>query len=234
MILNTQPVEPVIKDAASIAVHSIFATIQGEGPFAGCRAIFVRLAGCNLQCPMCDTEYTSVRVTYGPATLLDELKDLTYPIPELVVITGGEPFRQPIRPVVEALLVKGFRVQIETNGTLYRDLPWDHPRLFVVCSPKMHIVHPKLVPHLSALKYVGTAASLDPADGLPNSALDHPIKPGHKLFRPPQHWDRDVFLQPVDEADPEANDRNLKAIIGSCRKHGYRLCLQVHKIIGLA
>lgn len=232
MKLNTQAPERVIKEADSISIHSIFSTIQGEGPFAGCRAIFVRLAGCNLQCPMCDTEYTDSRMPYTPATLLDELRDLTYPIPELVVITGGEPLRQPLRPHVEALLNAGFKVQIETNGTLYRDLPFDHPRLTIVCSPKMHLVHPKLIDHVAALKYVATAESLDPMDGLPVHALEHPDKKG--LFRPPAHWEGIVYLQPVDEQDDHKNAVNQHAVVASCIKHGHRLCLQIHKIVGLA
>ena len=57
---NTQPAEKQVKSSGLIlAINSIFYTIQGEGPFAGSPAVFVRLAGCNLQCPMCDTEYTS-------------------------------------------------------------------------------------------------------------------------------------------------------------------------------
>ena len=51
--------KPVLNETGlSLQVNSIFYTIQGEGPFAGRPAIFIRLAGCNLQCPGCDTEYT--------------------------------------------------------------------------------------------------------------------------------------------------------------------------------
>ena len=232
MKLNIQPVEPVVKVSDQVQVHSIFSTIQGEGPFAGCRAIFVRLAGCNLQCPMCDTEYTEGRQAYSVPMLLDEIRDLTYPIPNLIVLTGGEPLRQPVAPFVEALLDAGFRVQVETNGTIFRELPFDHPRFTVVCSPKMHYVHPKLIDHIDALKYVATAASLDPADGLPRTALDHPLH-NKKLFRPHADWAGEVYLQPVDEQDEKANQKNLQAVVASCQKHGHRLCLQVHKIIGL-
>lgn len=232
MNLNNQAPERAIKQADSIQVHSIFNTIQGEGPFTGCRAIFLRLAGCNLQCPMCDTEYTAGRMSYPVHTLMDEIRDLTYPIPELVVITGGEPMRQPIRPIVEALLNAGFKVQIETNGTLFRDLPFDHPRLTIVCSPKMHRVHPALVPHIAAFKYVATADSLSQIDGLPTHALEHPTK--GNLYRPPADYTGIIYLQPVDEQDETANARNLHHVVAACQQHGHRLCLQIHKIIGLA
>ena len=230
---NLQAPTRVVKESSSVLVHSIFNTIQGEGPFSGQRAIFVRLAGCNLQCPMCDTEYTNGAMPYTPQTLLDEILNLTYPVPDLIVLTGGEPLRQPIGPYVAILLFAGFRVQVETNGTLYRDdLPYGHARFTVVCSPKTHFVHEQLLPHVAALKYVATAESLDPADGLPLHALGHPTK--GKLFRPPVDFKGEVYLQPVDEQADYLNTRNQRAVVASCMKHGYRLCLQLHKIIGVA
>lgn len=236
MNLNTQRPSKVIKSSNafnSISVHSIFYTIQGEGPFAGEPAIFIRLAGCNLQCPLCDTEYTTGAMPYTPATLADEIIGLVFPPPQLVVITGGEPFRQPISPHVRVLLDAGFRVQTETNGTLYRDdMPYGYDRLAIVCSPKTHFVNPHLLPHITALKYVGKHDNLDPLDGLPISALNHPVK--GKLFRPPVDFPGTVFLQPVDEQDEHTNLLNQQAVIQSCMKYGHRLCLQLHKIIGLA
>lgn len=233
MNLNNQPPERAVKASDLIDVHSIFPTIQGEGPFVGCRAIFVRLAGCNLQCPMCDTEYTKGRQGLSVPVIVAMIRDLTYPIPNLVVITGGEPLRQPIGELVLALLTVGFKVQIETNGTLFQELPFDHPRLTIVCSPKMHYVHPKMIDRISALKYVATVESLkESPDGLPTRALDHPLH-NKLLFRPPLHWPGEVYLQPVDEQDGKRNQANLEAVVRSCRKFGYRLCLQIHKLIGV-
>lgn len=236
MNINQQKVEPIVKnDDGALVVHSVFATIQGEGPFAGCRAIFVRLAGCNLQCPMCDTEYTSIRVPYHPRTLLELVASLTFPIPTLVVITGGEPLRQPIGPFCNMLLDAGFKVQIETNGTLYRsELPYEHPRFSIVCSPKTQTVQPNLLPHITAFKYVARAEDLNPVDGLPTSALEHPNKGG--LFRHHRYeleHEFEIYLQPADEQDSARNEKNLAAVVASCLRHGHRLCLQVHKIIGV-
>ena len=57
--INSQAIEKSAHyTTRSYDVHSIFPTIQGEGPFVGQPAIFIRLAGCNLQCPACDTDYT--------------------------------------------------------------------------------------------------------------------------------------------------------------------------------
>lgn len=232
---NTQPAEKSSKDDGSIlAVNSIFYTIQGEGPFAGCPAVFVRLAGCNLQCPMCDTEYfnrtfrtpqaitEAVAVAFGGKTKSN-----------LVVLTGGEPFRQDIDNLVCELLANGFKVQIETNGTLFRHLTaFGDENLTIVCSPKAGAINKKLAPHIAALKYVATVDSLENSlDGLPTHALEHPN--GGMLARPPKEFKGPIYLQPVDEQDGEVNERNLAAVVKSCMDYGYRLCLQVHKIIGV-
>lgn len=245
MQLNIQPAEKQDRgNGLFLAVNSIFYTIQGEGPFAGSPAVFVRLAGCNLQCPMCDTEYTnrqemawtkiltSIGVELGAAD--DPPKETAWGSP-LIVITGGEPFRQNLYPLVSNLLARDFRVQIETNGTLYRELPFDHPNLTIVCSPKAGAINKKLAPHIAALKYVATVDSLvNSPDGLPTHALEHPN--GGMLARPPVNFNGVIFLQPVDEQDYRRggnNEKNLAAVVKSCMDHGYRLCLQVHKIIGV-
>ena len=241
MNINQQaPEKADRREDGSVVVHSIFHTIQGEGPFAGEPAVFVRLAGCNLQCPACDTEYTSRRMVMTPPEVYDDLGAAICQTAiasgeikcTLVVITGGEPFRQNIQPLVCHLLFNGLRVQIETNGSLYPGdaFPFHHPNLTVVCSPKTSVVHKKLVEHVAAFKYVATAASIA-ADGLPVHALEHPNAKG--LYRPPSDWQGTIYLQPVDEQDPVLNSLNLKQCIASCMQHGYRLCLQLHKIIGL-
>lgn len=234
-VLNQQAPEKQVRDAdgSVLAVNSVFSTLQGEGPLVGTPAIFIRLAGCNLQCPLCDTEYTQ-RGLFNIAEIIHTAAH-AHPSdskrPALAVITGGEPFRQPITKLVEALLVYGYTVQIETNGTLFQPLPFEHPRLIVVCSPKAGHVNKKLLPHIKAFKYVGTKASLSYMDGLPTSALDHPCNP--VLFRPDAHHPAEIFLQPVDEQDEAANIENLRAVVDSCQRFGYRLCLQVHKLINL-
>lgn len=230
---NQQPIEKPIRDEDGnlLDIVSIFQTIQGEGPFAGCPAVFVRLAGCNLQCPLCDTDYTSGRKHYSIEDIADDVR-LVRGRATLVVITGGEPFRQPIRKLVDALLVDGYRVQIETNGTLYRELDFKHRRLTIVCSPKAGSVNQKLLPHIAAFKYVATLRSLALSrDGLPMTALDHPSAP--ILFRPDEHHPAEIFLQPVDEQDEQLNKQNLEAVVHACLNYGHRLCLQLHKIIQL-
>ena len=100
--MNTQDPEPRILNAL-LQVHSIFHTIQGEGPFAGTPAVFIRLAGCNLKCPGCDTEYTSKRKEMTVAQILDAIYEVSSITTKLVVITGGEPFRQDLTRLLNAL-----------------------------------------------------------------------------------------------------------------------------------
>lgn len=248
MKTNAQaPEKRVTGDGTVIAVNSIFHTIQGEGPFAGSPAVFVRLAGCNLQCPQCDTEYTH-RVDMPVHDIVHAVKharphSARNPEPpyedwevapcDLVVITGGEPFRQPIGLLVRDLRHAGYRVQIETNGTLYQPaFPYHDDGVTIVCSPKAGNVHRELVPWIAAFKYVASVDSLkDSPDGLPMHALNHACAP--HLYRPPYDHKAEIFLQPVDEQDMFANAANRDAVVASCLRHGYRLCLQIHKDIGV-
>ena len=235
--MNQQaPEKQQLRGDGLLAVHSIFYTIQGEGPFAGETAVFVRLAGCNLQCPLCDTDYTSDRRMVGPmglVELVDAVVEQAGGKTKLVVITGGEPFRQNITPAVQALLDSERFVQIETNGTLYLEgFPYD--KVTIVCSPKAGAINPRLAEKMDwvkdAYKYVLRCAEIG-VDGLPTLALAHPASP--QVARPPAGFKGRVFLQPCDEGKGNyANLENLAACVDSVLKHGYTLGIQIHKLIG--
>lgn len=241
-------------------VHSIFYTIQGEGPFAGTPAVFVRLAGCNLQCPKCDTEYTLRREWLTVEDICLRIRQATIPKAEtdfalaaqhldqmdalkefrgLVVITGGEPFRQQLDDLLIELVQRGYFVQIETNGTLpppevnmlFSKNTSIRRGVYIVVSPKAGRVHPKTADIACAYKYVMSTNSIDPADGLPIYALDHSLGSGLRVARPLIGYAGPVYLQPMDEQDPDLNERHLRSCITSCMKHGYILQLQIHKII---
>ncbi len=230
-MLNNQKADPLLgmRDGSTIEVHSIFNTIQGEGPFAGQPATFLRLAGCNLQCPLCDTEYTHGRKSWDYIKLAEEVSALAIGN-KLFVITGGEPFRQNLSKLVHLLRQRG-RVQVETNGTLAPTI-WSHDLddVTIVCSPKTGKVNDKLLPYVSAYKYVLDVAHMD-ADGLPKLALEHPAAP--RVARPHDGYKGQIYLQPADEKDPEKNKENLRAVLTACLFYGYTLCLQQHKIVGL-
>jgi len=95
----------------------IYKSIQGESSFAGLPCIFVRLAGCNLRCSWCDSEYTfSGGYEMSVQDVMAEVKKLR-PV-KLVEITGGEPMLQErdVVPLMESLLADGYEVLIETSG----------------------------------------------------------------------------------------------------------------------
>jgi 7-carboxy-7-deazaguanine synthase len=228
--LNIQPREGINRSEDDLELIDIWTTIQGEGPFAGMRAIFVRLAGCNLECKACDTTYTDgrFRASHDDAIRLVH----GYAQPGLVVVTGGEPFRQKLGPLVRGLLLKDYRyhVQIETNGTLYdEDLPW-YGEMSVVCSPKMPKIHPDLDRHIRAYKYIVREGEINPTDGLPTKTMgmDNPVA------RPRAGFPRDrVFVQPLDEQDEIRNKANVAAAVESVLHYGYRLSYQIHKLVGV-
>lgn len=241
--MNIQSPEKSVADDA-VDLHSIFLTIQGEGPFCGTPAIFVRLAGCNLQCPGCDTEYTFGRQKVFPKEIVVMVSDaLQGSKTNLVVITGGEPFRQSATgELINLLVEQGYCVQIETNGTLppppiksnWKKSPeiYERTGAYIVVSPKAGKVHPSTSMNACAWKYVMDYRSVDPEDGLPILALGHPT---HRRVARPSKFADLIYLQPRDERVPSLmeNSHNLDACIASCMKHGYILQLQIHKIIGV-
>lgn len=229
---NQEPKARVLNEDGILDVHTIWRTIQGEGPHAGRRAVFVRLNGCNLQCPQCDTDYTSYRHVLHPNDISKFIESLAAPkVRNLVVITGGEPFRQNIHPLISNLLTDGYDVQIETNGTLHVQIPSTLSRMDIVCSPKTEKIATKLRPLITAYKYVLSANHVDPVDGLPAHVLGNTTRPARPGNGFPLHK---VYVQPLDEGNETANMANLQACVKSCLTYGYTLGVQLHKLIGVA
>jgi 7-carboxy-7-deazaguanine synthase len=95
----------------------LYKSVQGESSFAGLPCIFVRLAGCNLRCAWCDSEYT---FTGGKPFTADEIVaqiDALQPCP-LIEFTGGEPMLQAreLLPLMQRLLDAGYILMMETSG----------------------------------------------------------------------------------------------------------------------
>lgn len=112
----------------TLPVNEIFYSLQGEGFHTGTPAVFVRLSGCNLSCPFCDTVHT----VHTPMTVSDISAAVArYPAPT-VILTGGEPSLHDLTALIDALHSLGRRVHIETNGT--RPLPDSID--WITCSPK--------------------------------------------------------------------------------------------------
>ena len=206
------------------AVKEAFLTLQGEGAQSGSRAVFLRFAGCNLwsgreqdraaaQCNFCDTDFVG---TDGPGggkfTQAEEVAGHVEKLwgegrdQRLVVVTGGEPMLQLDPGLVEALHSRGFRVAVESNGTL----PATEGIDWLCISPKAgtDVVQREG----DELKLVWPQPGIDPAEL--------------------ESWDFAHFLvQPMDSTDSEAS---LEAAIELVmQRPKWRLSLQAHKVIGL-
>ncbi len=103
-----------------LTVNEIFYSIQGESTHAGQPCVFVRLTGCNLRCRYCDTRYAYHQGCQTPvAQIVAQLRGFNC---KLAAITGGEPLLQEATPaLVDELLGAGYRVLVETNGSLNID-----------------------------------------------------------------------------------------------------------------
>jgi 7-carboxy-7-deazaguanine synthase len=100
-----------------LKINEIFKSIQGESTYAGLPCTFIRLAGCNLRCTYCDTNYAY----YHGKELSDEeiLSKIEEYGVKLIEFTGGEPLLQEETPqLLKTLLDKDYRVLIETNGSI--------------------------------------------------------------------------------------------------------------------
>ena len=98
-------------------IAEIFRSLQGEGKNQGKCCLFIRLAGCNLNCHWCDTEYAR---SGGREMSLDEILEQVWRInPPYICITGGEPLMQAgvLEPLLASLHKRGALIDIETNGT---------------------------------------------------------------------------------------------------------------------
>ncbi|MCC8399526.1 MAG: 7-carboxy-7-deazaguanine synthase QueE [Rickettsia endosymbiont of Platyusa sonomae] len=213
----------IFNDGTSLEIKSIFKTIQGEGPFVGMPAVFIRLGGCNLACNFCDTDFEDFNIL-TINNIIEEIKKLTINI-KLVVITGGEPFRQPIELLCHKLIDLDYLVQIETNGTLYRDLP---DKVHIICSPKAtkngatkngySLLRDDLLSRINALKFL-VAKNIPEYSNIPEV--------GQSKYNIP------VFIQPMDQNNPLLNKENEQLAIDLALKYGYRLSIQIHKILGI-
>jgi len=207
------------------SVKEIFYTLQGEGANAGTPAVFLRFAGCNLwsgreedraagACNFCDTDFVGTDGTGGGKfATADELAgaiESHWPdsskAHRFVVCTGGEPLLQLDRAAIDALHSRGFRIAIETNGTIAPPAGID----WVCVSPKAK--EALAIDTGDELKLVYPQADALP-ERFESLAFDH------------------FFLQPMDGPSREANTRGA---VEYCLAHPrWRLSIQSHKIIGI-
>lgn len=231
----------LLNPAGNLLVNSIFYTIQGEGPDAGLPAVFVRLAKCNMRCYFCDTEFETGKL-WSASEVYDKIKDLIKDnMCKLVVLTGGEPMLQNLQPLARLLNMDGISVSIETAGTVFPDqnLQVVAARMNkTICSPKAPQVNNDLVPYVSAWKYIVACGQVSDNDGLPNVSTQMPGVPSY-IYRPVKWMQAPIYVQPMEEyAGPGMIDhigsrRNAELAARICMTYGYRLSLQMHKLVGV-
>lgn len=214
-------------------VQEIFSTLQGEGVRAGTPSIFIRLAGCNLTCEFCDTEFESafestvncMTVTHI-VTIINRMS-VQFPGCNNVVITGGEPFRQNFIPMASKLIALGFTVEIETAGTIWMDdfeLIAQH--CHVTVSPKTQKINKHIERVAAAYKYIVGAHNAPTGEHL--VPLTETLKP-----LPLPKFNQQIFIQPMDDANEAIAKRNIKTAIELIKQTGWRLSVQTHKYIGV-
>ncbi len=206
------------------SVKEMFLTLQGEGAQTGMRAVFLRFAGCNLWtgreadrasavCRFCDTDFVGTDGVGGgkfaDAGVLSAAVASCWgdaPAHRLVVVTGGEPLLQLDAALIAALHAQGFRIAVESNGTIAAPDGID----WLCISPKARAT--TVQRRGNELKLVFPQEGVDP-EQFTDWGFAH------------------FFLQPMDGPDAAAN---LKATIAYCLSHPrWRLSLQTHKLTGM-
>jgi organic radical activating enzyme len=203
-------------------------TLQGEGPYAGRAAVFIRLHGCNLRCTFCDTNFDQ---DDNPFVDIDELAQQVTDIrgaARLVVITGGEPLRQNILPLCRLLRYRLMMVQIETAGTLWID--GIEGAADIVTSPKTPTININAYEGSLAFKYVISSKYVADDTYLPMMATQPGAKPA--LLAGPRPGAQ-VFLSPMDEYDEKQNQLNRETVAQLAIKYNVIAGLQLHKHMGV-
>jgi 7-carboxy-7-deazaguanine synthase len=221
-----------------IAVNDIYASIQGEGSMAGIPMVILRLQGCDVGCPWCDTKETwavaapgqeptkagHLEPILGKSALwtrisVDKLVDyidVNFHAIKWVMLTGGEPAMQELKPLVEALHAIGRKVAIETSGTELGHI--DAGCDWVCISPKIRQpkpILPKAIEQADEIKTV--IGKTDDIYLLEEFLAKWKPKPGCI-----------ISLQPVSQSRPATE---------LCIKHAtlknWRVSLQMHKYLDL-
>jgi hypothetical protein len=193
-------------------VTSVFYTLQGEGPYRGEPAVFVRLAKCNLDCSFCDTFFddgdwftiaeldTKINQVisdhfHGEVPVWAQFVqegEFTRKRNMVLVITGGEPMLQKnLVPFLEHMQHRFVKTQIESNGTIVQDIP-DSTTLVVSpkCSEKRGVAikyltpKPEMLARANCLKFVMNADPESPYSGIPDWAHEFRANGGTVFVSP--------------------------------------------------
>lgn len=228
-------------DGQTLPVNEIFETVQGEATFTGTPAIFIRLQGCDVGCPWCDTKHTwpvDPLKKVGTDEIINKEKDSdTYAIFTVkhladicdmhharhVVITGGEPCAYDLYPLTLELSNRGKTVQIETSGTQEIKVCG---LTFVTVSPKIDMPGGKPVlleamARANEIKMpVGKLADVQKLQSILKAAAG---VSSTNFGEPPTVW-----LQPLSQ-----NEKATSLCVEQATLHGWRISIQTHKYLGV-
>lgn len=228
---------PVSSQVSALPINELFETIQGEGVFTGVPAIFLRLQGCPVGCPWCDTQHTwekkdELRIQtvdvlaktqaderwteMTPQQVLEVIKQHQWQARH-VVITGGEPCMYDLTALTQFLHEQGYQTQIETSGTFPIRV---HAQTWVTVSPKIDMpggypILSQAMQRANEIKHpIAMQKHIDELDALLAQ---------HQLAD-----DVVIALQPISQ-----RPRATALAIDTCRARNWRLSVQLHKYLAI-
>lgn len=196
-------------ETVTYPIVETFHSVQGEGYWVGVSAFFIRLGGCDVHCPWCDTKQ-SWNPLHHPRQSTQELAAAAKAVnPAIVVITGGEPLMHNLNPLAAAIKSAGMQVHLETSGAhpFSGDFDW------VTFSPKQYKApHSSIYNHTSELKVVVTNKY-----DLKWAEQQAALVPSQALY----------YLQP-EWNSPQSKDLIFNYIL---QHPEWRISLQTHKLL---
>lgn len=220
-----------------LPINEIFETVQGEATWTGSPSIFIRLQGCGVGCPWCDTKHTwhvKPEMAVAMEVILQKKADgenyswlapshlariCQLMKPKHVVITGGEPCIYDLRELTQSLFIAGKTVQIETSGT---QAILCGAATFVTVSPKIGMpggfkVLPEAIDRANEIKM--PVGKIDDVKTVRDLIDNHAWK---TVARPT------IWLQPLSQSE-----KATKLCIEQATLNGWRISIQTHKFLGV-
>ncbi|MET4017736.1 7-carboxy-7-deazaguanine synthase QueE [Bradyrhizobium sp. S3.5.5] len=215
-----------------LPVNELFETVQGEATFTGMPSTFVRLQGCDVGCPWCDTKYTwelnhappdPLAIILGKiepspsfaAVSIDELvQTLSQSQSRHLVLTGGEPCMYDLTELSGRMIADGWTVQVETSGT--EPIRID-PRAWVTVSPKLNMPGGKTF----------QAEAWQRANEI-KMPIGKPADVEELLALVRLHGPALVWLQPLS-----MSKKATELCMEAARQNRWRISVQTHKFLGV-